>query len=176
MRVTNHHTEQQLEQLWSQETRADLAKRLRTILLAKQGFTAPEVATCTGFSRRTVQDWVARYNRDGLAGLQTKPGRGRKPALTPEQAEQLQRRLDAGPLPQDGVCTLRGKDVQRILEKEFGKLRSLNTVYSILHHLGFSSLVPRPQHPKADPAAQEEFKKKLANGSRRSRSSIPTVG
>jgi transposase len=175
MQVESHHTEQQLQRLVDRETRADLAKRLRTVLLARQGFTAPEIVTCTGFSRRSVQHWVARYNQDGLAGLATKPGRGRKPPLTPEQAEQLKQRLDAGALPDDGVCTLRGKDVQRILQQEFGQLRSLNAVYGLLHRLGYSSLVPRPQHPEADPVAQDEFKKSLANGLSRFKRNIPTV-
>jgi transposase len=176
MRVMEHHSEQALQRLVERERRADRAKRLRTVLLAKQGFTAPEIATCTGFSRRSVQDWVARYNREGLAGLETKPGRGRQPPLTPAQAEQLQQRLDAGPLPEDGVCTLRGKDVQRILVQEFGRLRSLNAVYGLLHRLGYSSLVPRPQHPQADPAAQEDFKKSLSCGSRKFKRSTPTGG
>ena len=176
MDVANHHSEQQLQKVLDPEVRADRAKRLRTVLLAKQGFTAPEIATCTGFSRRMVQKWVERYNAEGLAGLETKSGRGRKPPLIPQQDEQLQQRLDAGPLPTDGVCTLRGKDVQRILEQEFGQLRCLNAVYGLLHRLGYSSLVPRPRHPEADPAAQEEFKKNLATGSRRSKRSIPTAG
>ena len=176
MWVAAHHSEQQLQQLAEQEPRADLARRLRTIVLGKRSFTAPEIATCTGFSRRSVQKWVARYNREGLSGLKTKAGRGRKPPLTPEEADQLKQRLDAGPLPDDGVCTLRGKDVQRILEQEYGQLRSLNAVYGLLHRLGYSSLVPRPQHPQADSAAQEEFKKNSASGSRRSKRNIPTAG
>ena len=165
MKVAAHHSEQELERLASREKRADLAKRLRAVLLAKQGFTAPEVATCTGFSRRTVQDWVARYNHEGLNGLNTRLGRGRKGPLTAEEAERFRRRIEAGPLPEDGVCVLRGLDVQRILRQEFGKLRSLDSIYRLLHRLGFSSLVPRPRHPKADPAAQEEFKKKWASKS-----------
>jgi transposase len=176
MDVANHHSEQQLQRVFDLELRADRAKRLRTVLLAKQGFTAPEIATCTGFSRRMVQKWVERYNAEGLPGLETKSGRGRKPPLTPEQEEQLRERLDAGPLPKDGVCTLRGKDVQRILECEFGQLRCLSAVYGLLHRLGYSSLVPRPRHPQADPAAQEEFKKSLASGWKKSRRSIPTGG
>lgn len=173
MRVADHQSEQQLQRLVDRATLAVETERLRVVLLAKQGFTAPEVATCTGMSRRAVQDWVARYNREGLNGLKTRPGQGRKPALTPTQTEQLRLRLDAGPLPEDGVCTLRGKDVQRILEQEFGQLRSLNTVYVLLHQLGYSSLVPRPQHPQADPEAQEDFKKSLASDSRRSKRNIP---
>ena len=105
MRVLNHHSERQMQLLADQEPRAAIAKRLRTIVLAKRSYTAPEIATCTGFSRRVVQAWVARYNGEGLAGLETKAGRGRKPPLTPEEADQLQQRLDAGPLPDDGVCT-----------------------------------------------------------------------
>ena len=153
MNVVSHHSEQQLQRLADREPRADLAKRLRTVLMAQQGFTAPEVAICTGFSPRSVQEWVARYNGEGL-----------------------KQRLDAGPLPDDGVCTLRGKDVQRILHHEFGQLRSLNAVYGLLHRLGYSSLVPRPQHPQADPAAQEEFKKSSPSGWTKSKRNIPAAG
>jgi hypothetical protein len=32
-------------------------------------------------------------------------------------------------------------------------------VYHLLHALGYSSLVPRPRHPEADPGRQELFKK-----------------
>ena len=166
MRVVNHHSERQLQLLADQEPRAAIAKRLRTIVLAKRSYTAPEIATCTGFSRRVVQAWVARYNGEGLAGLETKAGRGRKPPLTPEEADQLQQRLDAGPLPEDGVCTLRGKDVQRILESEFGQLRSLNAVYGLLHRLGYSSLVPTaaasPDRSRRARRIQKKFGERLA--------------
>jgi transposase len=157
MDVEQHHSEQEFQRVLDREWRADRAKRLRTVLLARLGFTAPEIATCTGFSRRMVQKRVARYNAEGLAGLETKPGRGRKPPLAPEQETQLKRRLDAGALPEDGVCTLRGQDVRRILKREFGQLRSLSPVYGLLHRLGYSSLVPRPPHPDSDPVAQDEF-------------------
>ncbi len=147
MNVVSHYSERQLQRLADPEPRSDLAKRLRTVLMAHQGFMAPEVAICTGFNPRSVQEWVARYSREGLSGLETKAVRGRKPPLTSDEAEQLRQRLDAGPLPDDGVCTLRGKDVQRILRHEFGQLRSLNEVNGLLYRLGYSSLVPRLQNP-----------------------------
>ncbi len=84
----------------------------------------------------------------------------------------MRQRLDAGPLPDDGVCTLRGKDV---LQHEFGQLRSLNAVYGLLHRLGYSSLVPRPQHAQADPVAQEEFKNNSVSGWTESKHNIPTA-
>ena len=79
--------------------------------------------------------------------------------LAADEVEQLKARIDAGPASGDGVCTLRGKDVQRILEEEFGKARKLGAVYKLPHQLGYSSLVPRPQHRFADPDAQTAFEK-----------------
>ena len=112
MDVAAYRTEQQLQQLTDREPRADLAKRLRTVLLARQGFTAPEIAICTSFSSRTVQEWMARYNREGLAGLETKPGR----RTAHRRGDQAAPAADRGrPLPEDGVCVLRGRDIQRIL-------------------------------------------------------------
>ena len=70
----------------------------------------------------------------------------------------MKQRLDAPPRPEDGVCTLRGLDIRRILEQEFGVLMSLQAVYDLLHRLGYSSLMPRPQHEDANPEVQEFFK------------------
>ena len=69
-------------------------------------------------------------------------------------------RIDAGPTPADGVCTLRAKDVREILRAEFGVAYSLAGVYLLLHRLGYSCLDPRPRHRKSDPAARKEFEKK----------------
>jgi transposase len=84
------------------------------------------------------------------------------PKGVPDQQVQLERRLEAGPCPEDGVCTLHAKQVQRILATELGIHRKLSSVYYLLHRLGFKCLMPRPQHPRADPARQEQFKKKIS--------------
>jgi transposase len=159
MDVQDHLSLAELKQLARAEQDVKLSKRMQMVVLALEGYTAPAIARSLSCSRRVCQHWVQRYNVDGLEGLQDKPGRGKSPLLTPPQQEQLKRRLDAGPTSEDGVCTLRGKDIQRILEEEFGKARSLGTVYYLLHQLGYSSLVPRPQHRQADPEAQAAFKK-----------------
>jgi transposase len=148
-----------LRRLCRREKSAPLARRLRIIILAAQHETAEAIGHQVDLSPRQVQNWVRRYNRDGVAGLKDREGRGPKPSLTAEEADRLRSRLDAGPAPEDGVCTLRGKDVQRILEEEFGKIRKIGAVYKLLHSLGYSSLVPRPRHHRADPKTQEAFKK-----------------
>lgn len=159
MHVEDHLSLVELKRLARSEQDARFSRRLQMVVLAVEGYTAPAIARSLSCSRRTCQQWVQRYNAEGLVGLQDKPGRGKAPLLTAEEQLQLKQRIDAGPTTEDGVCALRGKDIQRILAEEFGKVRSLDAVYYLLHQLGYSSLVPRPQHRKADREAQADFKK-----------------
>jgi transposase len=157
MDVKDHLPLPELKRLERVEKDADRAKRLRIVILGQEGWTAPAVAMAVGLSRRICQRWVRRYNDEGLAGLDDRRGREERLPLSPEQQEAMRRRLDAGPRAEDDVCSLRGKDVQRILAQEFHLLRSLAGVYHLLHRLGYSCLRPRPRHRKADPEKQAEF-------------------
>lgn len=132
--------------------------RYRAVLLALDGREAVEIAGSIGRSRRSVQDWAYAYRDGGIDAIQPKPRPGRVPKLPREREAELKRRLDKGPLPQDGVCTLRGRDVRRILEAEFGVKYTLGGVYDLLERLGYACLTPRPVHEKSDPAAMAEFK------------------
>jgi transposase len=132
--------------------------RVQAIILAKQGDTAPQIARVLGFSRRAVQAWVAAYNRGGLGALPDRPHPGRAPTLPHDQEARFLERIDAPPRPEDGVCELRGADLRRILEQEFAARYTRGGVSKLLHRLGYSDLMPRPQHPEADPEAQEFFK------------------
>ena len=158
MVVKEHLSLKRLEQLERDEKDVGRAKRLRIVILAMQGWTAPAIGMAVGRSRRVCQQWVYRFNERGLDGLQDCRGSATRPMLAAEREEQMRKRLDAGPTREDRVCSLRGADVQSILENEFGVRRSLSAVYSLLHGLGYSYLRPRPKHYKSDPKAQEEFK------------------
>ena len=70
----------------------------------------------------------------------------------------FQERLEAGPKPEDGVCTLRCRDLRRILEEEFGVTLRRQAMDDLLHRLDYSSLMPRPQHEQTNPEVQEFFK------------------
>src|SRR5687768_5882698 len=144
MFVADHHTQEQLQVLANAITGKRTWKRFQAVLLAKQGWTAPLVARSLGRSLRGVKNWLAQYNRGGVEALQERPRTGRPRRLAPEHYPRLRQRLDAPPRPEDGVCTLRGLDVQRLLEQEFGVLMSLQAAYDLLHRLGYSSLMPRP--------------------------------
>ena len=161
MEVKARLTLEQLKQLERSERDAGQSKRLRIVILAMEGWTAPAVAMAVGLSRRACQEWVYRFNEQGLAGLEDQRGRQPTSPLTPDQEQQIRQRIDAGPTVEDGVCSLRGADVKRFLQQEFGLVRSLAAVYHLLHELGYSHLRPRPRHRQADPAAQEAFQREL---------------
>ena len=168
MHVEPRHTAEQLADLIRVERRAKVARRLDAVRLAMLGHTAAEVAERVLLSDRQVRTWVARYNDGGADALADRGGRGRNGPLAGADEERLKERLRAGPTAADGgVCVLRGEDVQQILEAEFGVVRCLSAVYDLLHRLGFEPRRPRPRHPKADPVAQDRFKKGSRTGSRR---------
>lgn len=160
MTVADHLTAEQLRALADAEPQKRRFLRIRSVILASEGRTAPEIADVLGYSRRAVQGWVERYNKEGEAGFDDRPKPGRPSFLKPEDVDRLKRRLDAGATPEDGTCTLRGSEIRKILEAEFGVAYSLQAVYALLHRLGYSCLEPRPRHREADPAAAEAFKKK----------------
>src|SRR5262249_13551800 len=139
-------------------TQKRLWRRVQAIVLAKQGRPAQDIASALGCSLRAVKNWVAQYNRGGLEALHERSRSGRPPLLDPQEYPRLKQRLERPPRPEDGVCALRGTDIRRILEQEFGVLMSLQAVYDLLGRLGYSSLMPRPQHEDAIPEVQEFFK------------------
>ena len=159
MHVEDRHGLDELRCLARSQINARMRIRVQAIVLAKQGRTAEEIAEILDASRRPVQEWVRRYNQASVEGLQHRSGQGRREKLSPQEREGLCERIEAGPRRDDQVCTLRGRDFQRILRQEFGKLYRLSSVYALLHRLGYSCLMPHPKHRKMDLQAQEAFKK-----------------
>jgi DNA invertase Pin-like site-specific DNA recombinase len=74
---------------------AGQARRGRIILLRADGMTITAIARTVGLSRQQVYKWIARFAQEGLKGLHTKPGRGRRRPLPPSGSEQHPNR-DAG--------------------------------------------------------------------------------
>ncbi len=137
--------------------------RLRVVLLAGDGdaegreLFREEIAERVRRSRQFVDQWVGRYRTGGLDAIVAKKQPGRSPRLTTTQDEQLKAILDGGPRPEDKVCTLRGRDVRRIVEAEFGVVYTAGGIYDVLRRLDYSSLKPRPHHCKNDPEKAAQF-------------------
>lgn len=151
-----------LKRLAAKEKDAEQKDRLLSALHALSGEETARIQQMLLRSRGFVQRWAYAYRDGGVAALRDKPRGGSKPKISGVLREKLKRRLDAGPRPQDNVCTLRGRDIQRIAREELGVSVGLSSVYRTLESMGYSCLCPRPRHEKQDAAAQEKFKKESA--------------
>ena len=156
------------------ESNAEQRDRYRAIALAIDGCLTNEIIEKLDRSRGFVQRWVYAYRDGGLNAIVAKKAPGNKSRISEEQCETLRARLLAGPTEDDGIVEFRGRDIQHLLENEFGVKYSLNGVYDLLHRMEFSWLAPRPRHRKADAEVQEAFKESAPFLSRKSAMSIPT--
>jgi len=155
----------ELAKITNKEPNPRVRQRLLAVRLVVMGNTVPQAAKTIGLKQRQTRNWIHRFNADGVNGLRDRLRPG-QPAKLPRQKEQAFReRIEKGATPKDHTRNLRVKDIQKILREEFGADYCLGGTYFLMHRLGFSSLVPRPRHPHADPQAQSEFKKNAARRS-----------
>ena len=88
--ITNCITQEQqdqLEQIRDTDKHPYMRERAAAMLKIAEGVTPRQVALNGLLKPRkpdTVYNWLHRYEKDGVAGLQIKPGRGRKPAYFPK--------------------------------------------------------------------------------------------
>ncbi len=151
---------------------AHAARRMLAVALVLEGVDRKSAAETCGMDRRTLRDWVHRYNAEGLAGLSNRRGAPRSPRLDPGQVAELESWLEAGPDPApvpmgDGVVRWRRQDLRARIASAFGVELHKRTVGKYLAGLGYRRLPVRPRHPKTDPEAQEVLKKLCRGGSRR---------
>ena len=116
MHVADHLSLVQLQKLADSEPFKYRFLKLRDLIPACSGMKASDIAQAFGCARRSVQNWVARYNAEGLAGLDHRPGGGRPAFLGLAELKRLRVRIDAGPQPEDGVYTLRGPEIHAPLQ------------------------------------------------------------
>lgn len=148
----------QLRRLSRREKNAEQKDRLMAAALAIERRETADIMTSLNRSRGFVQRWAYAYRDGGIGALKDKPRGGSTAKISGEKAERLRARLDAGPTPADKVCTLRGRDIQRIAREELGTTVGLSSVYRTLERMGYSCLAPRPRHEKQDLDAQRVFK------------------
>jgi transposase len=64
--------------------------RCQMILLKSERRSSLEVANVLGCCEIVVNNWLSRYEAEGIEGLKTRPGRGRKPKLSTQNPLHLQ--------------------------------------------------------------------------------------
>jgi transposase len=118
---------------------------------------ASEIARHCGVSKATVHAVISRYNRLGVAAIET-PGKGgrRRQYLTLEEEKEFLAPFFAQA--ECGEIATVGRLWQAYAQR-IGHEVDDSTIYRLLHRHGWHKVMPRPRHPKSDLETQEQFKK-----------------
>src|SRR5205085_8654658 len=103
-----------LEKGYRKGTSHAFRMRCQMVLLKSERRSSLEVGHILGCCEIVVNNWLSRYEAEGINGLETRPGRGRKPKLSTQNPLHLQTvKAEIARHPQS-VKTVIGK-----LEEEF---------------------------------------------------------
>jgi transposase len=127
--------------------RADRVRRAKELLAVEAGGSYQQAARqAGGRSRDAVRHLVMRFNREGLAALDRRPGGGRKPVYTAVDRARILAEARRVPVPdQDGTATWSLMTLRRALRKAPEGLPRVSTytVWRVLRDGGFRYLATR---------------------------------
>ena len=153
MHIADHHDLDQLRALYKRQRDGRTRTRLQAVILARQGESAAAIAKILGYSPRSIQGWVRRYNAHGINGMADRPRSGRTPKLPRREENKLRKRIETGLGSGESGARLRGRDIQQILKVQFGVDYSLDGVYKLLHRLGYNDLRANRKQQKTKQSA-----------------------
>ncbi len=133
-------------------------RRTQVIWWLTEGIERKQVLALSAYSEASLWQTVKRYNEEGLTGLRDRRHSNKGAPTLLSDADML---LLAQNIRKDYAegKVWNGKKVVTWLKEELGKEVHERRAYEYLAAIGFSSQEPRPAHAKADPVAQEQFKK-----------------
>ncbi|HZD35653.1 MAG TPA: helix-turn-helix domain-containing protein [Nitrososphaeraceae archaeon] len=145
----------ELETLYRKESRARLKERLLLILKVEgEGMIPARVAKELHRSRSWTSDWLTRYSKEGIDGLENRPKSGRPSKLPEEVAVKVRKKLKER---KQGWTT---QQVNEMIIKEGNVHYHEIYIYSLLHRWGFKQKVPRKVHVNtASKEEKNQFKK-----------------
>lgn len=112
-------------------------ERCHLILLKSENRTSEEVAEILDCCEMSVNNWQKRYEKQGIKGLETRPGRGRRPILSqqnPEHLRKAQKEIKCHP---NSV-----KTVVAALEEDLGLMMHPETLKRFLKKMVIASVAP----------------------------------
>jgi len=144
----------------SQERRRVI--RVMTLIRLLEGKRVDETTQFLGVNRTRASSWIKLVNKEGLAGLNDKPGKGAKSRLTKKQRVVLKNDLLRSPKDFCFSSNLwTGKILKEHIRRKFNVNYKLSTMYVLFCELGFTLQRPTRKYLGFKPEKQKEFKREL---------------
>ena len=122
--------------------------------------TCPQVAELLGDAPRSVEYWVHRFERSGLAGLREGERSGRPRRLNEKQLREINIALRQMPRELGlGGNLWDGKTLAAWIAQRYGMELGVRQCQRLFRQLGFRLRKPRPSVAQADAALQKAHKK-----------------
>lgn len=155
-------TAEELKALLHRTSDRRTAQRMLVVLNAViQPGLARDIAERVGVATQTVHNWMATYNKLGPRALFDKKPRKPAPKLLTDEEERSLIEPFIQKASRGQIAT--APQLQAAIEDYLGFAIHHSTVYRLLERYEWRKVKPRPAHPKANPQAQEDFKKNAGN-------------
>lgn len=146
----------QIEEAWNQPQPDWARKRLLVVrLIAQHNHSVAQIMEISGVCRQTIFTYRDKVVTHGVGELLERQWAGaRVPAVTGANAEEFNRKLEAGDFRQ-------ARDAQKWIARRTGKKLTESGVRKLMHRLGGKLKVPRKSHRKKDQGASDAFRAEL---------------
>ena len=138
----------ELEQGYREGATHSYRQRCQMLLLKSERRTSAEVAEILGCHEVSVNNWLKRYEAEGLEGLRTRVGRGRKPILDAETDLEAVREAVQAHRQQLKVARA---ELEEALGKNFSTKTLERYIKNMVQVINASLGVVAPATPKASP-------------------------
>jgi transposase len=150
------------EKKYKAEKETKVKSRIQMMLYLREGHTQREVSQMLRASVGIVPYWKARFEKQGVGGLNDEEGRGLKPKLSEEQLSMLGSAIDEGILMGDGCRRgFKTKDTAEFIDLNFGLAYTTRHCRRILKAISCSQQVPRPRNKRRNQKEADKFKKEF---------------
>lgn len=131
-------------------------KIIAVSLYKNENMSQTKIGRIHGRTRQTISNWIERYEKHGIAGLENKPIPGRPPTVELVQIRKILARTDSITTP---------KKLRREIHETLGVKYHITNVRKIMHKLGLSGKTAQRVHMRRP--EMEEIRKWQRNATRR---------
>ena len=131
-------------------TPSPVHRRMNTLLLLDDGWSAERVAAALFIDAETVREHRRLYQSAGVAGLERLNYEGSDPALSAQQLALLEAELDA-------QLYMTAAAIAAYVKRTFGVDYTAHAMAKLLNRIGFVYKKPKPVPAKANAETQQRF-------------------
>lgn len=155
-----NYTPEEIKALFRDDEKYTIGIRLYAVYQVAKGQPSRKLEDLYNTSFKQITNWVHRFEKEGVAGLKDKPGRGRTARLSQEQRERLSNLLSKEPPTDHGYnsATWTGPMLIEWIEKHYQVSYKKAQIYNIIKSLGFSYQKGKGIFPETDQLKQDDLK------------------